>query len=115
MDIIISQGHYPPANPGGITVVIDVIRAFTTAQLAFQGGVRRIHLVATAPEALAMKAERPELLLAGEINALPVDGFDFGNSPWEMRSEEHTSELQSRENLVCRLLLEKKKKHGAPF
>src|SRR5690606_41900967 len=26
-----------------------------------------------------------------------------------MRSEEHTSELQSRENLVCRLLLEKKK------
>src|SRR5207302_8262576 len=31
---------------------------------------------------------------------------DFGPS----RSEEHTSELQSRENLVCRLLLEKKKK-----
>src|SRR5690606_40750509 len=32
--------------------------------------------------------------------------------PWEIeakRSEEHTSELQSRENLVCRLLLEKKK------
>src|SRR5690606_41891010 len=28
------------------------------------------------------------------------------------RSEEHTSELQSRENLVCRLLLEKKKKTG---
>src|SRR5690606_39552535 len=28
---------------------------------------------------------------------------------WEPRSEEHTSELQSRENLVCRLLLEKKK------
>src|SRR5690606_40327219 len=36
------------------------------------------------------------------------------NSPFtkilvESRSEEHTSELQSRENLVCRLLLEKKK------
>src|SRR3712207_7185632 len=30
-----------------------------------------------------------------------------GNSPW--RSEEHTSELQSRQYLVCRLLLEKKK------
>src|SRR5690606_42136755 len=27
----------------------------------------------------------------------------------DLRSEEHTSELQSRENLVCRLLLEKKK------
>ncbi|MCB1838039.1 MAG: 2-phosphosulfolactate phosphatase [Alcanivoracaceae bacterium] len=93
MDIIISQGHYPPANPGGITVVIDVIRAFTTAQIAFQGGVRRIHLVATAPEALAMKAERPELLLSGEINALPIDGFDFGNSPWEMQN----TDLRGRE------------------
>src|SRR5690606_39732886 len=31
-----------------------------------------------------------------------------GDKP-PMRSEEHTSELQSRENLVCRLLLEKKK------
>src|SRR5690606_39450980 len=31
-------------------------------------------------------------------------------SPMRCRSEEHTSELQSRENLVCRLLLEKKKK-----
>src|SRR5690606_39793583 len=29
-----------------------------------------------------------------------------------LRSEEHTSELQSRENLVCRLLLEKKKGYG---
>src|SRR2546430_5842729 len=30
----------------------------------------------------------------------------------ESRSEEHTSELQSQSNLVCRLLLEKKKKDG---
>src|SRR5207253_8546464 len=32
----------------------------------------------------------------------------------EHRSEEHTSELQSRGHLVCRLLLEKKKTHSAP-
>src|SRR5256885_10649470 len=32
--------------------------------------------------------------------------------PWSFRSEEHTSELQSPCNLVCRLLLEKKKKHN---
>src|SRR5690625_6154652 len=31
-----------------------------------------------------------------------------------IRSEEHTSELQSRGHLVCRLLLEKKKKHRTP-
>src|SRR5690606_39649643 len=33
----------------------------------------------------------------------------LGSSLRSLRSEEHTSELQSRENLVCRLLLEKKK------
>src|SRR2546430_7574011 len=32
-------------------------------------------------------------------------------TPYHSRSEEHTSELQSQSNLVCRLLLEKKKKH----
>src|SRR5690606_40305386 len=35
---------------------------------------------------------------------------DVKDLPSFKRSEEHTSELQSRENLVCRLLLEKKKK-----
>src|SRR6266496_5512465 len=35
-------------------------------------------------------------------------------SAWR-RSEEHTSELQSRRDLVCRLLLEKKKTHEQPY
>src|SRR2546430_4823876 len=38
-------------------------------------------------------------------------GSGSGSRHW--RSEEHTSELQSQSNLVCRLLLEKKKGHGA--
>src|SRR3712207_7091041 len=36
---------------------------------------------------------------------------DLGQALLEDRSEEHTSELQSRQYLVCRLLLEKKKKN----
>src|SRR2546426_9087196 len=36
--------------------------------------------------------------------------FTPAKRPWPLRSEEHTSELQSPCNLVCRLLLEKKKK-----
>src|SRR2546430_12101906 len=36
------------------------------------------------------------------------------SSPGLKRSEEHTSELQSQSNIVCRLLLEKKNKHSAP-
>src|SRR5690606_5323755 len=37
------------------------------------------------------------------------------NTVQDSRSEEHTSELQSRENLVCRLLLEKKKQHHKKY
>src|SRR5436190_22942082 len=40
-------------------------------------------------------------------------GFHLSGKPPELfRSEEHTSELQSHSDLVCRLLLEKKKKEG---
>src|ERR1039457_7383889 len=41
------------------------------------------------------------------------DGTCFGDNPY--RSEEHTSELQSPCNLVCRLLLEKKKKKNTNY
>src|SRR3712207_7499809 len=43
---------------------------------------------------------------------LPAVGvaLEHGERPAERRSEEHTSELQSRQYLVCRLLLEKKKR-----
>src|SRR5690606_41962760 len=44
--------------------------------------------------------------------ALTVAGKGFES---RIRSEEHTSELQSRENLVCRLLLEKKKKKNIHY
>src|SRR5690349_23055274 len=41
-------------------------------------------------------------------------GGPTAEPPVGTRSEEHTSELQSRRDLVCRLLLEKKKKHARP-
>src|SRR5690606_41696809 len=45
-----------------------------------------------------------------EVKAAYVEGDGKISVIARRRSEEHTSELQSRENLVCRLLLEKKKK-----
>ena len=45
------------------------------------------------------------------ITKMPAFGELLGqDAAWAIRSEEHTSELQSLTNLVCRLLLEKKKK-----
>src|SRR3712207_7354050 len=52
----------------------------------------------------------PARRLAGVPGSLPRR-CPCGRSPGRGRSEEHTSELQSRQYLVCRLLLEKKKKH----
>src|SRR3712207_7561468 len=43
------------------------------------------------------------------LHAHPTEAVDLDELPDAARSEEHTSELQSRQYLVCRLLLEKKK------
>src|SRR5438874_2908706 len=51
-----------------------------------------------------MSPKKTSSSLASRMCLTPVSG--------SLRSEEHTSELQSRRDLVCRLLLEKKKKIG---
>src|SRR5260370_20496710 len=51
-------------------------------------------------------------LVFSDARSEPDSGSE---KPWhQIRSEEHTSELQSHLNLVCRLLLEKKKQTGSP-
>src|SRR5690606_41843020 len=62
------------------------------------------HLQRQASEEVAQHAGLLLRTGIGNAAAVIVDNRSFE------RSEEHTSELQSRENLVCRLLLEKKKK-----
>src|SRR5690606_41854704 len=62
-----------------------------------------VEIHAEAHEARLARLEARQRRLAGEAARLVDRNGSRG------RSEEHTSELQSRENLVCRLLLEKKK------
>src|SRR6266511_1055758 len=66
------------------------------------------------PSEQAPVEERPHLVEKAGIDHRPDAHLDSAGQDvaWNVdpRSEEHTSELQSRENLVCRLLLEKKKK-----
>src|SRR3989449_3436356 len=51
----------------------------------------------------------PRLMAAADLLVTKAGGLTLAEA---MRSEEHTSELQSRLHLVCRLLLEKKKKQS---
>src|SRR5258707_8977718 len=55
-------------------------------------------------------ADRVAVMYAGRIveQGLADDVLHAPRHPYTQRSEEHTSELQSRQYLVCRLLLEKK-------
>jgi 2-phosphosulfolactate phosphatase len=62
-------------------VVIDVLRAFTTAAVAFAQGAHEIILVSTAEELFSLSSSYPGSLMIGEINGIPIDGVDYGNSP----------------------------------
>jgi 2-phosphosulfolactate phosphatase len=64
-------------------VVIDVLRAFSSAAYAFGAGAESITLVSGVQEALELKATVPGSLVMGEVGGIKVEAFDFGNSPTE--------------------------------
>src|SRR2546429_3670286 len=66
------------------------------------GGEPRLREVLASPKMLA-------ILFLGAASGFPNQITESALQAWLKRSEEHTSELQSRLHLVCRLLLEKKK------
>jgi 2-phosphosulfolactate phosphatase len=65
----------------GVVLIIDVLRAFSTAAYAFSRGAKEIRLVSGVQEALDLKAQIPNAKAMGEVGGLPPEGFDFGNSP----------------------------------
>ena len=72
----------------GVVIIIDVLRAFSTAGYAFSRGAKEIVLVSTVEEALSLKSQIPNSKAMGEVGGLPPEGFDFGNSPTFIREQE---------------------------
>lgn len=68
----------------GLAVIIDVFRAFTCEPLFFHFEARQVILEADAARATAMKRDRPDLVLVGEVNEVPIEGADLGNSPTDI-------------------------------
>src|SRR6516164_10563272 len=68
----------------GCVAVIDVFRAFTTAAVALANGASRIVMVRTVEEALALRDAGIGQVRMGEVQGRAPDGFDFGNSPFEI-------------------------------
>ena len=67
------------AVPTGI--VVDVLRASSTIVQALESGYRRVLCCAEVEQAQALREEIEDAVLAGERQALLIEGFDFGNSP----------------------------------
>ncbi len=85
LDVFFKPGDFPDAAglTGQTAAVIDVLRATSSIVTALAAGCRRFLPVETLEEAATRKAELPDALLAGERQALPIPGFDLGNSPFE--------------------------------
>ena len=74
----------------GLAVVIDVFRAFTTAAYVMENGAEKIIPVGTVEEAFDMKRVNHGVILMGERDGKQVRGFDYGNSPHEVKDVDFT-------------------------
>ena len=84
MDITVSSLIEGARSASGITVIIDVFRCFTTEAVAFEKGAKKIILVAEIEEAFDLKADGVGDILMGEVGGKKPEGFDYGNSPFEL-------------------------------
>ena len=71
----------------GLTVVIDVFRAFSTACYVFAAGAKKIIPVEHVEEAFRLQNLFPDVVMLGERFERKVPGFDFGNSPTHIMNE----------------------------
>ena len=65
----------------GLAVIIDVFRAFSCEPLFFHFGAGRVIMEADPERAVALKRENSGFILVGEVNEVPIEGADLGNSP----------------------------------
>ncbi len=90
MDIEILQLTEGAMKARGLTVVIDVFRAFSTACYIFAAGAEKIIPVEHVEEAFNLKKIFPEVVMLGERLERKVPGFDFGNSPSHIMNQDFT-------------------------
>ena len=68
----------------GLTVIIDVFRAFTVETYLMRNNARCIIPVRDVQVAFDYKKAHPDTILCGERKGIIIDGFDFGNCPTEL-------------------------------
>jgi 2-phosphosulfolactate phosphatase len=86
MDIRILQLIEGAKMAEGITVVIDVFRAFSLESYMMAQGAKTVIPVGDAELAYRLKRENPDMILAGERDGKIMPGFDLGNSPTDLQN-----------------------------
>ncbi|VBB47587.1 2-phosphosulfolactate phosphatase (modular protein) [uncultured Desulfatiglans sp.] len=71
----------------GTVVVIDVFRAFSCTPLFFYFGASKVMLEADPLRAVELKRFHPDAVLVGEVDEVPIEGGDMGNSPSRIIAE----------------------------
>ena len=84
MNIKILQCIEGAKKATGLTVVIDVFRAFSMEAYMFSMGAEKVIPIGDVALAYKLKEEHPEMILAGERGGKILPGFDVGNSPAEL-------------------------------
>ncbi len=74
----------------GLTVIIDVFRAFTVEAYFAKNNAARIIPVGDVETALRYRAEHPGAVLCGERGGAKIEGFDYGNSPSQLENVDLT-------------------------
>ena len=70
------------AKAEGLTVIIDVFRAYTTAAYLFANQAEKIFIVSKVETARKLKKELNNPVLIGERKGIKIEDFDFNNSPY---------------------------------
>ncbi len=83
LNIYFSPAEVAAVQPAhnDIYIVIDVIRATTSLTTILERGASSVLIADTLQQAQEAAQQVPGRLLCGERNALPLSGFDYGNSP----------------------------------
>ncbi len=110
-DVVFSCGEDKYLPVVDVWIVIDVLRATTVMTRWFELGGKELYPVRTPDEArklvLELQKRSSSPLLMGEVNGIPPEGFDFGNSPLELNYkliQDHYCGVMSTTNGTIALL-----------
>jgi 2-phosphosulfolactate phosphatase len=77
----------------GLTVIIDVFRAFTVEPYIINNGAKKLIPVGDKQIAYDFKEKNNEYILIGERNGIKLPGFDYGNSPSQIENVDFSDKV----------------------